>query len=123
MALTINVQEHWPGKATVKLNGRLDGQTVTECEYTLKEKLSENTRFLTFDLENLEYISSMGIRLLLMHRKKIEGRNGKLVTANLQPQIKKVFDIAEVLPSWGIFESVQEADAYFDKMQKDEESQ
>jgi hypothetical protein len=38
--------------------------------------------------------------------------------ANLQPQIKKVIEIAQALPSESIFASIEEADAYFDAMQK-----
>jgi hypothetical protein len=37
---------------------------------------------------------------------------------NLQPQIKKVFDIAQALPGEAVFSSVEEADEYFDAMQK-----
>ncbi len=117
MSLKVKVVERWPGAVNVTLSGRLDGQTVGDCQATLKAEISGHTRFLTFDLDGLDYISSMGIRLLLQYRKLIEGREGKMVMANLQPQIAKVIDIANVLPTWGIFASIEEADAYFDKMQ------
>lgn len=119
MSMKVNVSERWPGSVNVTINGRLDGQTVGSCETVLKERVSPHTKFMTFDLEGLNYISSMGIRLLLIYRKMMESRGGKMLMANLQPQIKKVVDIANVLPSWGIFESVAEADAYFDKMQRE----
>jgi hypothetical protein len=37
---------------------------------------------------------------------------------NLQPQIKKVFDIINALPSMQIFASIEELDEYLDAMQK-----
>jgi hypothetical protein len=36
---------------------------------------------------------------------------------NLQPQIKKVFDILNALPSLKVFASIQELDGYLDAMQ------
>ncbi len=117
--MEISVTERWPGSVNVTIKGRLDHQTVGSCETALKERVSPTTKFMTFDLEGLNYISSMGIRLLLIYRKAMESRGGKMLMANLQPPIKKVVDIANVLPSWGIFESVAEADAYFDKMQSE----
>jgi anti-sigma B factor antagonist len=122
MSFEVNVVERWPGSLIVGMSGRLDGQTVGLCETTLKEQVSNNTRFMAFNLEKLDYISSMGIRLLMIYRKAMEGRGGNIIMANLQPQIKRVIDIANVLPSWGIFETIAEADAYFDEMQREAKS-
>ena len=41
-----------------------------------------------------------------------------MLMANLQGPVRKVIDIANVLPGWGLFESVEEADEYFDAMQQ-----
>ena len=103
----------------VTIEGRLDGNTVSQCESSIKEKVSSDTKFMTFDLGKLEFISSMGIRLLLIYRRVMESRGGKILMVKLPPPIKKVIDIANVLPSWGIFESIADADAYFEKMQQE----
>ena len=119
--MELNVVERRPGSIHAKIQGRLDGQTAAKCETTLRKHIRPDTRYMTFDLSGLDYISSMGIRLLLIFRKVMESRGGKMLMTNVPPKIKKVIDIANVLPSWGIFESVAEADAYFDKMQESEE--
>jgi anti-sigma B factor antagonist len=122
MLFEVKVVERWPGSVIVRMSGRLDGQTVGSCETTLKEQVSNKTRFMSFNLEDLDYIRSMGIRLLMIYRKAMEKRGGNIIMSDLQPQIKKVIDIANVLPSWGIFETTAEADAYFDKMQREAKS-
>ena len=44
--------------------------------------------------------------------------DGDLMMVNLQPQIKKVFEIVNAMPSMRIFESVAEMDRYLDVMQQ-----
>ena len=60
----------------------------------------------------------MGLRVVMKLTKELRGRNAIFQTVNLQPQIKKVFDIANALPTETVFASVAEADAYLDMMQK-----
>ncbi len=114
----VKVVERWPGSVFVKIAGRLDQELVSECESALKSQVFFKTKFITFDFTDVTYISSVGIRLILVYRKLMEGRGGKLVMVNVSGPIKKALEIASVLPSWGIFASVEEADAYFGKMQQ-----
>ncbi len=123
MPMKVQVREFPPAKLSARIEGRLDGQTYQQCAKVLDSYITEHTRYLSLDLEKLDYISSVGIRLVLALRKKLEGKGGKLVMANLQPQIQQVIDIANVLPSWGIFVNMEEADAYFDKMQRPKENE
>ena len=118
MVDNIKVIERWPGSIYVKINGRLDAMMVSECEKALKSQFIFKTKFITFDFADVTYISSVGIRLIMVYREIMKGRDGKLVLANVSDDIKKVLEIASDLPSWGIFSSVEEADAYFDKMQQ-----
>jgi len=66
----------------------------------------------------LEYISSSGIRVFVIARKALHGRGGKLLLINAQPQIKKVFEIINALPSLAIFKDVEELDNYLTSMQQ-----
>ena len=75
-------------------------------------------RFLVFDLDELDYLSSAGIRVILKTRGALKKNNGKITFMNLQPQIKKVFDIINALPSMQIFANIEELDEYLDVMQK-----
>ena len=51
-------------------------------------------------------------------RKVLAARAGKVLVVNLQPQIRKVFDIVKAVPVSDVFASVAELDAYLDAMQR-----
>ena len=61
---------------TVALAGRLDTSTAPELEAEL-EKLLPAAAALTFDLANLEYISSAGLRVILKTQKEMSRKGGK----------------------------------------------
>jgi anti-anti-sigma regulatory factor len=48
----------------------------------------------------------------------IEQQGGRVYMINVQPQIEKVFEIANMLNGIRLFASISEADTYFDAMQK-----
>ncbi len=120
MALNVNILKQREGYFVVILRGKLDSQTASECEAKLAPLLTGMAKVVLLDLSFLEYISSMGVRLVLKTRKALESRQARLIMSNLQPQIAKVFEIARALPPQAIFASVAEADAYFDMIQRKE---
>lgn len=118
MPLTTNVVEKMSGYYEVALTGRLDTETHTQLEKVAQDLLGKQAKGIRLDLAKLSYISSMGLRVVLRIAKDLKARKGAFQMTNLQPQIKKVFDIAASLPGDSIFASVAEADAYFDAMQR-----
>ncbi len=118
MSLKVTSKEKSFGVFIVSPEGSLDTITypVLEEKLDLLQNASPNT--IIFDLKKLDYISSMGIRVIAKARKSLKKDGGKIVLLNLQPQIRKVFDIIKVLPSEQIFESIEEIDRYLDFMQK-----
>ncbi|MDP8217467.1 MAG: STAS domain-containing protein [Candidatus Theseobacter exili] len=120
MSLEVNIEKRGAGFYEVSLNGRLDTSTYIPCEENLNMLLNSSTKILMFNMKHLSYISSMGLRVLFIARKTISEHGGKFFMTNLQPQVAKVFEIAHVLPKDSVFESIEEADRYFDNMQKQE---
>jgi anti-anti-sigma factor len=118
MSLIMNIENRMPGCYVVTLNGRLDGVTYADCEAKMAPILLPETKTVMFDMSALDYISSMGLRVILKTRKIIEGNGGGVHTINMQPQIAKVFEIANLLRGMKLFASIKEADDYFDAMQK-----
>jgi anti-anti-sigma factor len=118
MSLKVNSEESRPGVYTVSPIGSLDGNTYKILETTVDEALNKKPDVIIFDLEFLDYINSMGVRVLLKTKKELEKNNGKIMFAHLQPQIRKVFDILNALPTLKVFASIQELDQYLDTMQK-----
>ena len=118
MSLIMNIEIKAPGYYFVSLKGRLDGTTSADCEAKITSLLIPQTKTIVFDMSNLDYISSMGLRIIIKTRKFIEGNGGGVQMINMQPQIKKVFEIANLLRGMTLFASVKEADDYFEAMQK-----
>ena len=86
------------GKLYVTLKGRLDTTTSPELEKCLSESLPEVTE-LVLDLENLEYISSAGLRVLLTAQKTMTKQGSmKLVHVNdLVLEILEVTGFVDIL--------------------------
>jgi anti-anti-sigma factor len=106
------------GNQRVEVGGRLDTHTYSELDDRLTLVLAAKVQSLLLDLAQLDYISSAGVRSIFRARKLLAARSGTLVIANAQPQVQKVFDIVKAVPLSEIFRSVEEADAYLDRIQK-----
>ena len=106
------------GNQRVEVGGRLDTHTYGELDDRLTLVLAAKVQSLLLDLAQLDYISSAGVRSIFRARKLLSARSGTLVIANAQPQVQKVFDIVKAVPLSEIFRSVEEADAYLDRIQK-----
>lgn len=106
------------GNQRVEVGGRLDTHTYGELDDRLTLVLAAKVQSLVLDLAQLDYISSAGVRSIFRARKLLSARSGTLVIANAQPQVQKVFDIVKAVPLSEIFRSVEEADAYLDRIQK-----
>lgn len=76
---------------TVDLGGRLDTTTAPQLEAVIKGDL-DDVKELVLDFEKLEYISSAGLRVLLLAQ-KIMNKQGSMVICNVCSDIKEVFDI------------------------------
>ena len=75
-------------KLTLAPVGRVDTITSPELEAAVQ---LDGVEELVFDLANVDYISSAGLRVLLASQKKMAGKVMKI--ANAKPAVKEVFDI------------------------------
>ncbi len=75
---------------TVTLDGRLDTITARELEKELENLYGVNK--IVIDLEKLEYMSSAGLRVILILQKKMSIKGG-LVVKNPNAEIKELFDM------------------------------
>lgn len=71
-----------------------------------------------FDLEELKFISSAGLRVFANTRKRLKERGGQTAFVRMQPQIQEVFEIIKALPGVGIFKSFAEMDEYLAARQR-----
>ena len=118
MSLNIHVDHDKPGVCKIQLRGRLDTNTAPSLESTQGELLGGDYTLLIYDMAGLEYISSAGLRVIFKGTKQIREQNGRAGVMNMQPQIRKVFDIVKVMPDVPILENDAEMDDYLDAMQQ-----
>jgi anti-sigma B factor antagonist len=106
------------GPVTVSLTGSLDTATAPELEAQLAPLLSGSTKDIVFDLADLKFISSAGLRVFGSTRKTLKARGGQVSFVHLQPQIQEVLDILKALPGMAVFKDVEELDRYLAARQR-----
>lgn len=89
------------GELTVSLNGRLDSTTAGQLLDTFSSELDANVKSLTVDLSRVDYVSSMGLRVLLGAYKTMNGRGMTIAGAN-----QSVIDILRMSGLLKIFKIV-----------------
>ena len=77
----------------VTLEGRLDTVTSSEFEKNLTPYFSMQGIELILDCEAMEYISSAGLRVVLMTHKCITAKAGRFIIRNLNKDVRSVFDM------------------------------
>ncbi len=87
-------QENNKGIEIFKVKGSLDSNTSPEFETRIYNALEGGQRKLIFNLEDLNYISSAGIRVMLKTTKDLKRMEGNIVLCSLQDYVREVFDIA-----------------------------
>ncbi|MCX6926629.1 MAG: STAS domain-containing protein [Verrucomicrobia bacterium] len=109
------------GSATVNLIGSLDSATSPELERQLAPVLASPIKHLVFDLAQLKFISSAGLRVFQTARKQLKERGGQASFVHMQPQIQEVFEIIKALPGVAIFKDMAELDRYLAARQRSHE--
>ncbi len=118
MPLKVKSEARREGVMVISPIGAIDANTYSILEDKVEEILNASPDVIIFDMEFTDYISSSGIRVLLKTKKTLKATDAKMVFMNLQPQIKKVFDILQAIPTLKVFASIEELDNYLDVMQK-----
>ena len=80
---------------TLIVSGRLDTQTAPELENVLDDSIA-GLKDLTFDMTNLEYVSSAGLRVILKAQKTMNVQ-GSMKLIGVNDSIMEVFDITGFL--------------------------
>lgn len=119
MSLTVTSVEKQPGIFMVSAFGSLDTNTHQILEKKMDILITNGAaKVITLDMKDVEYISSMGVRVILKTKKELSKKGGVFLIAHVQPQIKRVFEIINALPSLQIFSSIEELDDYLAEMQR-----
>ena len=89
--MTINVERDFE-LVTLEITGRLDTTTAPNLEAVITE-LSSDVKELVFDMSEVEYISSAGIRVLLGAYKKMNSNQGLMRIEKANDIVREVFEM------------------------------
>ncbi|MBQ7511602.1 MAG: STAS domain-containing protein [Prevotella sp.] len=81
------------GNMFANVTGRLNTPSAVKAQQEIVPLLENADKEITLDCQELEYISSSGLRLFLTLRKEAAAKGGKIVIEHINDDIKKVFMI------------------------------
>ncbi len=82
------------GVLVVRTGGRLDGVNAREFEDALQGVIDDSDRAVILDLGRLTYISSAGLRVILLVAKTLQRQDGNLAVCSLSGPVREVFEIS-----------------------------
>ena len=90
MNTTIKEEE---GKVIASFSGRLDTLAAVQTAKDVQCVIDSDCTDVVLDREELEYISSSGLRIFISILKSVKARKGTVVVKNINDEIKKVFEM------------------------------
>ena len=106
--MEIQVQESGTAHV-VSVTGKLDAVSAGDYEKVVSQLIAEDKTRLVVDFANLSYISSAGLRVLLSTAKQLKPKGGAVVFANLQDNVREVFEMTGLLSLFRVCDSLPEA--------------
>ena len=80
----------------VSVTGRIDGVTSPELETYLTEAAEGDAKILIVNFDELDYISSAGLRVILMLAKKMKAHQREFILVGVKGRIKQVFEMSGI---------------------------
>ena len=93
MLVDINI-ERQSGVLIIKPEGRIDGNNAADFQTSLGETITEQDSTIIMNLSELSYISSAGLRAILLTAKSLQKQKAKFMLCALKPTIKGIFEIS-----------------------------
>jgi len=93
----------------VSITGRLDTTNYSLLEKKLTDLIDNHEDKILVECSKMDYVSSSGLRILLMALKKITLAKGKFVLCNLQENIREIFEISGFTNIFEIYTTQEEA--------------
>ena len=117
MSLDIVVTAEANNGKRISIAGSLDSNTAPDLQQSIDNEIDDTVTATIIDFKGLDFLSSAGLRVIFKTKKTMDGNGGKFLMVNLQPQIKKVFEIIKALDGMNVFKDQEEMDEYLAAMQ------
>ncbi|MGM0501260.1 MAG: STAS domain-containing protein [Bacillota bacterium] len=104
MKISVETKEH---TLIIKLAGTFDLHTAVYFKQEINNYLNRKIKGLILDLEDIEFIDSSGIGAVLSIYKKMEKKRGKIAIINVNPNLKRIFELSGILKIINLYPSQQ----------------
>ncbi len=91
----------------VEIRGEIDGKTAPEIQQTLQAEL-DDLAHIVFDMSQVEYMSSAGLRMLLSMYRQVKEQQGHIVLTGLSEDIREIMSITGFLNHFTIRETLED---------------
>ena len=78
------------GVVVIRVGGRIDASTSTDLETAFDQTITNETGPIILDAQDVDYISSAGLRVLLVALKRLAAEHRKLALSSLSPDVMDV---------------------------------
>ena len=106
--MDISTRSH-EGCSIIAVSGRLDHATAGDLERHCESEVEGGIRKVVFDLEEVEYISSAGLRAILTTAKRLKALGGGVAVCSLTGVVEEVFEISGFRVLMPVVSDVDEA--------------
>jgi anti-anti-sigma factor len=93
----------------VSVEGRMDTVSAPEFQKRIEDLLDQGETRILMDFGRLEYVSSAGLRSILVAAKNAKSLGGCVSCCSLQDMVRKVFDISGFTSMLPVFDSQEDA--------------
>jgi len=100
------------GLLILTLNGRFDTFGAGPVQQVLDAYFDKHPKFIIMDMADVDFISSAGIRVLLITAKEVEGRQGILALVGLKPYCRELITNTHITGMLSQFDTMDQAEAF-----------
>ena len=97
----------------LKIDGKFDAVSAPAAEKEFTSVINSGVKKIVINLEKVNYISSAGLRTLLIAAKDIKAEKGKIVICSMTETVEKVFEISGFSTIFETCDSEAEAEKRF----------
>ena len=112
MEITSSLSE---GVALVSVVGRVDSVVARDWELGVVAAVSEGGGRIVLDCSELSYMSSAGLRGLLVASKKADAEGGRIVVCGASDRIREILEVSGFVRFLKVFDTVDEARSAFEE--------
>jgi len=104
--MDISVENLSPRIRILSVTGRIDAVTAPEMEKVVTNSFAEPNSACILNLSGVDYMSSAGIRVLVLGSKTAVSTDGLFYVSSLQEGVRKVLEIVGFLPLLDVFADI-----------------